>query len=271
MSLKQKTIVAALVAFIATTFSHAVADAQDEPVTGLAPTVVTEQMSDAEALSNVSYIFGYNAVRGILEKMKSERMDVDEDRFLAGAQQAIKGLELDIDPVKMQQIQTAMNGIMVKKKEALMAEMKAKAAENLAKGRAFMKENATKPGVEIMDNGVHYTIMTAGDGPKPKPSDTVKLNYHGTFIDGEVFDSSLQEMNGHGIAPITNSASGFVKGFNAAVQAMPVGSKWKIVIPADQAYGAQGGPGGPNQTLVFEVELLEIVQGDAPAGGAPKQ
>ena len=117
-----------------------------------------------------------------------------------------------------------------------------------------MAENGKKEGVKKLENGVQYEILTQGDGAKPTPEDKVKLHYHGTTTDGKVFDSSVDKGK-----PITHSASGFVKGFNAAVQAMNVGSKWRVTIPSDLAYGMRG-PLGPNRTLNFEIELLEIIK-----------
>jgi len=137
------------------------------------------------------------------------------------------------------------------------AEAKALADENLKKGQAFLEENKTKEGVITLESGLQYQIITAGNGPKPTTADQVKCHYHGTLIDGTVFDSSVDRGE-----PATFAVTGVIKGWTEALQLMPVGSKWKLFIPAELAYGEQARgeklPG--NSALIFEIELLEIVK-----------
>lgn len=130
-----------------------------------------------------------------------------------------------------------------------------KMAKNKADGEHFLAENKTKPGVVTLPSGLQYLIIKQGDGPKPTLSDKVRTHYHGTLIDGTVFDSSVDRGQ-----PISFPVSGVIKGWTEALQLMPVGSKWKLFIPSELAYGErQAGPKiGPNSTLVFEVELLAI-------------
>nr|WP_291914239.1 FKBP-type peptidyl-prolyl cis-trans isomerase [Chitinophaga sp. CB10] len=132
-----------------------------------------------------------------------------------------------------------------------------KFAKNKEAGEKFLAENKTKPGVVTLPSGLQYQIIKEGDGAKPTLSDKVKTHYHGTLIDGTVFDSSVERGE-----PISFPVSGVIKGWTEALQLMPVGSKWKLFIPADLAYGdRQAGPKiGPGSALVFEVELLEIVK-----------
>src|SRR6185436_13169844 len=114
-------------------------------------------------------------------------------------------------------------------------------------------ENKKKEGVVTLPSGLQYKIITAGTGPKPKASDTVTTNYKGTLVDGTVFDSTYDRKE-----PATFQVGGVIKGWTEALQLMPVGSKWQLVIPPDLAYGEHGAGGviPPGATLIFEVELV---------------
>jgi FKBP-type peptidyl-prolyl cis-trans isomerase FklB len=129
------------------------------------------------------------------------------------------------------------------------------AAANLEKGKKFLAENKKKSGVVETESGLQYEIIKEGKGPKPTLTDRVKCHYKGTLIDGTQFDSSYDRGN-----PTTFRVNGVIKGWTEALQMMPVGSKWKLYIPADLAYGKRGSEPsiGPNETLIFEVELLDI-------------
>ena len=119
----------------------------------------------------------------------------------------------------------------------------------------FLMMNAERAGVVTLESGLQYEVITEGVGPIPKSTDKVNVHYHGTLINGEVFDSSVERGE-----PITFPVTGVIKGWVEALQLMPVGSKWKLFIPSDLAYGARGaGPKiGPHSALIFEVELLGI-------------
>lgn len=128
---------------------------------------------------------------------------------------------------------------------------------NLEVGKKFLQENSTKDGVVTLESGLQYVILKEGNGPKPTTSDKVKCHYHGTLIDGTVFDSSVDRGE-----PIDFAVTGVIKGWTEALQLMPVGSKWKLFIPSDLAYGNRAVSDNipANSTLIFEVELLEIVK-----------
>jgi FKBP-type peptidyl-prolyl cis-trans isomerase FklB len=132
-----------------------------------------------------------------------------------------------------------------------------KAVANKAKGEAFLAENAKKSGVKVTPSGLQYEVIKDAQGEKPTKESTVKVHYHGTTIDGEVFDSSVEKGE-----PVTFPLNGVIPGWTEGVQLMSVGSKYKFYIPSELAYGPrQTGPKiGPNSTLIFEVELLEIVK-----------
>ena len=126
---------------------------------------------------------------------------------------------------------------------------------NLEEGLKFLEENKKREGVICLESGLQYEVITQGDGPKPSASQTVTCHYHGTLIDGRVFDSSVQRGQTASF-PLNRVISGWTE----ALQLMPVGSKWRLYLPPHLAYGEQqAGPLiGPNSTLIFEVELLGI-------------
>ncbi len=128
-------------------------------------------------------------------------------------------------------------------------------AANVEAGKKFLEENKTKEGVVTTESGLQYQVITEGTGVKPTLTDRVKCHYHGTLIDGTVFDSSVERKE-----PAVFPVNGVIKGWTEALQMMPVGSKWKLFIPADLAYGEAGAGDKvlPNSTLVFDVELIDI-------------
>jgi FKBP-type peptidyl-prolyl cis-trans isomerase len=134
---------------------------------------------------------------------------------------------------------------------------KAEGDKNLKAGEEFLASNKAKSGVVTLPSGLQYEIIKAGTGPKPKADDEVKCHYQGTTIDGKVFDSSIQRGE-----PATFPVNRVIPGWTEALQLMPVGSKWKLFIPASLGYGERGAGQDikPNSTLIFEVELLEIVK-----------
>ena len=142
------------------------------------------------------------------------------------------------------------------------AEMQAKAAANATEGAAFLAANKDKPGVEATASGLQYQVLEPGDGEKPTVEDVVRVHYKGTLLDGTEFDSSYERGE-----PAMFALAQVVPGWQEGIALMPVGSKYRLWIPGELAYGELGTPNGeigPNATLVFEVELLEIV--DVPAG-----
>lgn len=132
-----------------------------------------------------------------------------------------------------------------------------KAAGNRKLGEEFLAANKSKPGVVTLPSGLQYSVIKEGTGPKPVATDKVKVHYEGKLLDGYIFDSSIQRGE-----PIEFNVDGVIPGWTEALQLMPVGSKWMLFIPADLAYGDnQAGPDiKPGSTLIFEVELLDIVK-----------
>lgn len=134
-------------------------------------------------------------------------------------------------------------------------EKEAETKKNKMEGELFLKNNAEKEGVITLESGLQYEVLKEGDGAIPKATDKVKVHYHGTLINGDVFDSSVQRGE-----PTSFPVTGVIKGWVEALQLMPVGSKWKLFIPSDLAYGERGAGQkiGPGTVLIFEVELLGI-------------
>jgi FKBP-type peptidyl-prolyl cis-trans isomerase len=129
------------------------------------------------------------------------------------------------------------------------------AAQNKSEGDAFLAKNKTQPGVRTTTDGLQYQIISQGTGPRPKATDTVQVNYTGSFVNGEVFDSSAQ----HGKGPAKLDLTNIIPGFKEALMLMPVGSHYKFVIPSDLAYGSDPKNGfPPNETLIFDITLVKI-------------
>ncbi|CAN5603189.1 macrophage infectivity potentiator Mip [soil metagenome] len=144
----------------------------------------------------------------------------------------------------------------------MMQKEKVKGEESTKKGLAYLEENKKKPGVQVTASGMQYQILKAGTGPKPTLNDKITAHYHGTLIDGTVFDSSVDRGQ-----PASFPVSGVIPGWTEALQMMPVGSKWRLVLPSNLAYGERGAGGkiGPNSVLIFEVELISIDKDEKPA------
>ena len=135
-----------------------------------------------------------------------------------------------------------------------MADAKAEPASPREAGKAFLAENGKREGVTTTASGLQYEVLVSGGGPSPKDTDTVTAHYHGTLIDGTVFDSSLERDK-----PFTTPVNAVIQGWQEALQLMGVGDKWKVYIPSELAYGErEAGIIGPHETLIFEMELLAI-------------
>lgn len=138
------------------------------------------------------------------------------------------------------------------------AEAMAAAKKNQEAGQAFLAENAKRPEVTTTESGLQYEVLTKATGPSPSPTDTVRVHYKGTLLDGTTFDSSYERNE-----PVVFSLQQVVPGWQEGIALMPVGAKYRFWIPSELGYGEKGTPGGPigpNETLVFEVELLDIVE-----------
>ena len=195
----------------------------------------------------LSYIFGQN----IGGQFKAEGMDVDVTAFSAGVEDALSDAEPRLAQDDVIAVLESFQQEQIAEREA---ENSALADKNKAEGDAFLAENGKKEGVVTLESGLQYKIIEEGEGPSPGAEDTVEVHYTGTLIDGTEFDSSHRR----GV-PATFGVNQVIPGWTEALQVMKEGAKWQLVIPTGLAYGpgGTGGPIGPNQTLIFEVELLK--------------
>ncbi|NDV46818.1 FKBP-type peptidyl-prolyl cis-trans isomerase [Paludibacter sp. 221] len=195
-------------------------------------------------MEKISYALGLSLGNNLLQ---SGITKLDYSKLAKGIQDVLEQNEPEIS---YQEAQAVINDFF----QALQSKMNEK---NIQEGKDFLANNAKRSDVVTLPSGLQYEIVTEGKGEKPKASDTVKVHYHGTLIDGTVFDSSVRRGE-----PATFGVTQVIPGWVEGLQLMPVGSKWKLYIPSDLAYGAQGAGQaiGPHTTLVFEVELLDIVK-----------
>lgn len=196
-------------------------------------------------VEKASYVIGYNQVDQLIRQTQGV---VDLAAFRAGLLDALDKKDSQLADADPNQFFPAFQAaIEAKQSEAFAGEV--------AKGEAFRAGFAAQEGVVTLPSGLLYQVIVAGDGPNPGPTDTVVTHYHGTLIDGTVFDSSVERDS-----PASFPVNGVIRGWTEALQLMGVGSKWKLVIPPDLAYGQRGAGSAipPEATLVFEVELLGI-------------
>lgn len=200
----------------------------------------------------VSYMIGMDMARS-LEPVKDE---IDLDTLNKALKSSLAGEKLLLDEKQAGEIRESFAQQVQAKR---IAKMMADAKKNLADGQKFLAENAKKPGVVTTASGLQYQVLTEGKGAKPTVTDAVSAHYKGALLDGKTFDSSYDRGE-----PATFVLGQLVPGWQEGIALMPVGSKYRFWIPSNLAYGEQGaGPIGPNQTLVFEVELLDIVKSGA--------
>ena len=193
-------------------------------------------------MEKVSYSLGVNMASSV----KSQGLEsIDANAVAKAFNDVFEGKDLDISEEESMSILQEFFG-------KIQAEKSAKANEA---GKTYLAENAKKEGVTTTESGLQYEVINSGKGAKPAPSDQVTVHYHGTLLDGTVFDSSVDRGE-----PASFGVTQVIKGWTEALQLMSIGDKWKLTIPSDLAYGDQGAGGmiGPGATLVFEVELLGI-------------
>lgn len=189
---------------------------------------------------------------GYSQGLKKQSVEVDWNLVIQGLKDAATGGKTRLSEDDAKAVMNEVNSEVQKRQQQKMQET---AAKNKSEGEAFLAANKGKEGVVTLPDGLQYKIVKAGDGPKPTANDTVVCNYRGTFVNGTEFDSSAKR------GPATFEVGRVIKGWTEALQLMPVGSKWQLFIPSTLAYG-EGDPRRgmePNQTLIFDVELISIV------------
>jgi FKBP-type peptidyl-prolyl cis-trans isomerase FklB len=193
---------------------------------------------------SLGYDFGGN--------LKRQGVEIDVDVLLSAVRE---GLEGKTPAMSSEEIRDTI--LQLRRKLIILQDKRYRelAAKNLEEGKAFLEANKAKEGVRILPSGLQYKVLQEGDGPIPKVTDTVTINYRGTLIDGKEFDSSYALGK-----PMTTHVFGVIDGWTEALQLMKVGSKWQIFVPPDLAYGdRQYNRIPPNSTLIFELELINIV------------
>lgn len=195
----------------------------------------------------------YSIGADIAANMKRQEIDIDVKALTAGFADAFSGGKTILTEAEMKEVITQFRTELMAKMEA---KQKVDGDKNVKAGEDFLAANAKKEGVKVTASGLQYKVLKAGKGTKsPKATDTVKVHYHGTLIDGTVFDSSVDRGE-----PISFPLNGVIPGWTEGVQLMKEGDKYQFTIPSKLAYGERGAGGkiGPNSTLIFDVELLAI-------------
>lgn len=200
----------------------------------------------------VCYAIGANVGSGIGRQLKSMGTEVEVEKMVAGFKDALVGAKLQLTE---EEITSTLHAFQTQAQEKMMAKQKEAGSKAIKEGADYLEANKKKEGVVVLPSGLQYKVIKQGDGVKPKATDTVKTHYRGTLIDGTEFDSSYKRNE-----PASFPVNGVIPGWTEALQLMPVGSKWQLVIPSNLAYGEQGAGADipPNSVLVFEIELLEV-------------
>ncbi|WP_373182743.1 FKBP-type peptidyl-prolyl cis-trans isomerase [Halomonas campaniensis] len=210
-----------------------------------APLALAAPETDEERL-------GYSLGVTLGQSIQQDVNDLNVDAFTQAIRDVFAGDELAMSDEEM------ADALMRFQQEAMaarQAEAEQQAEANRSEGEAFLAANAEEEGVEVTESGLQYRVLEAGDGDTPGAEDSVEVHYEGTLIDGTVFDSSYERGE-----PVSFRVDQVIDGWQEALQLMSVGDTWEIVIPAELAYGAQGqGPIGPYETLIFRVELLDVI------------
>jgi FKBP-type peptidyl-prolyl cis-trans isomerase len=234
---------------------------------GAATAPDTSGLQDERA--KVSYALGMN----LANTLRKQAVDVDQDLLIQGFNDAYSVRETRLTEQELQAVLMKLPGEVRKEQIDLEAEKQRELAErNKQEGEAFLAENRKREGVVSLPSGLQYQILKAGDGKKPAADDAVVCKYRGSFVNGRVFDSLFERK------PVTFPVKGVIKGWAEALKLMPAGSRWRLFIPSELAYGERGARGargrkgslgveiGPNTTLIFDLELVEIHE--SPGSGA---
>jgi FKBP-type peptidyl-prolyl cis-trans isomerase len=225
----------------------------------LMTTACGQQGSDAggeadkpTSLDTTEQRLSYGIAYGLGERLKADGVPLDVEAFSLGLAHAFDGTE---QLLTQEEIGQEMMAYQESQNARMQAQAEEVAVTNANAGAAFLAENANAEGVVVLESGLQYRVITQGDGPKPAVDDTVEVHYRGTLIDGTEFDSSYSRNS-----TVSFALNQVISGWTEGLQLMPTGSKYQLFIPPELAYGA-GGAGpiiGPNATLIFEVELLQI-------------
>ena len=209
----------------------------------------------ADEREDMSYLIGTD----IGSSLRANNVDVDIDALVEGLTTILEGGESRLSPDQVATLQQVFREKQQEARQAQQQEMADRMAvegkANAEEGARYLAENAEKDGVNVTDSGLQYRVIERGDGPRPSSNDRVRVHYRGTLVDGTEFDSSYQRNE-----PTEFPLDGVIPGWTEGLQLMPVGSKFEFVIPHELAYGERGGGSiPPSATLIFEVELLDVL------------
>ena len=225
-----------------------------------------QAQNQAEAVDlnpeDVSYAIGMNIGKGFA----SQDIDINLDQLYAGI---AAGLGEQEPRMSEQQVQATVTALQRQLQQKQMAQRQAEAKKQQEQGAAFLKENQAKEGVQVTDSGLQYKVLQEGDGDSPGAEDRVVVHYTGTYIDGEMFDSSRERGE-----PAEFQVGRVIKGWSEGLQLMKEGGRYKLFVPSDLGYGPRGHPraGIPgNATLIFDVELIEVKSGQQQQGQGQPQ
>lgn len=208
--------------------------------------------ADAPQLTTPQDKINYALGVDIARNLKKQEVEVNLDVLLKGLRDGLSGEKLLLSDAELRTLRSEMQNEM--RKKAVLNRRK-ELVENRQKGYDFLEANRRGSGVITLPSGVQYKVLKTGDGRKPTDADQIECHYRGTLVDGTEFDATDPDK------PATLKVSQLIPGWREAVKLMPAGSKWQIAVPAAMAYGERGGAAGevgPNQALVFEVELLAV-------------
>lgn len=205
-------------------------------------------MTFSTLLHKTSYLIG----RDLAANFTRQGLTVDVEALAAGLRAALAGEPSAISPDDARAAMTQLQHEMQTAQEMKNASA---ADDNRREGQAFLAKNGLRPEVTTLPSGLQYEVLRSGTGAKPTRRDSVTTHYHGTLLDGTIFDSSVERDE-----PASFPVSGVIAGWTEALQLMGTGAKWRLFVPSNLAYGSQGAGGdiGPNATLIFDVELLKI-------------
>jgi peptidylprolyl isomerase/FKBP-type peptidyl-prolyl cis-trans isomerase FklB len=220
----------------------------------IVPATVWAQEKDEKGVELESFKdkIGYSMGLDVGNYFKGIGDEINFEALLRGLEDAFKGNEPAISAEEIASVQKQFGEKMQARQEKQLAQMK---ENNTKAGMAYLEKNKTREGVVVTESGLQYELLEKGEGPKPKPTDKVKVDYVGTLIDGTEFDNSVKRGE-----PAVFGVDQVIPGWSEALQIMEVGSKYRLVIPSELAYGEKGAPPviEPNSVLVFEVNLLAI-------------
>lgn len=215
----------------------------------LALTLLSSAFCNAVELNSEKQKFSYAIGVNLGNLLKAQGInEVDTGAFSVGLNDVLTGKQLQLDVATMKQaLENQQKQLEVKAQQA--------AEQKKQQGQAFLEKNKSAKDVKVMESGLQYVELKAGDGKQPSATDTVTVHYHGTLIDGTVFDSSVERGE-----PATFTLDRVIPGFRESITHMKTGAKWRVFVPSDLGYGEFGAGGkiGPYETLIFEIELLKI-------------